>query len=366
MTAKKKNTAEKQNSTSSASGLGLDSMGDLSSLLTPNENVTSGSPIELDVDLVETDPKQPRKKDNPGFAPESIAEIGASIKIRGVKTPISVRNNPDKPGYYIINHGERRYLGTLWAKLPTIKAFIDNDYSEVDQVVENLQREALTAREIADFIGRELSQGIKKGEIAKSLGKSAAFVTQHVTLLDLPEPIADVFNSQRCKDVTVINELVTAYKKQPDEVTNWLSDDNQEITRGTVKLLRDYLDETKSNDTSGSDDVVVTTNDDKSGSPEGHDNSTSSQPFAGEDYDDGDDHQHENNGNKKDKPDSSSSDPDKMKNTIVMVEHNGRPARLLLKKRPPAEGFAWLKYEDDGEEFEADLKTVQLTALIEG
>ena len=48
------------------------------------------------------------------------------------------------------------------------------------------------------------------------------------------------------------------------------------------------------------------------------------------------------------------------------MEHDGRPARLILNRRPPAEGYAWLKYEDDGQEFEADLAKVQLVALLEG
>ena len=48
------------------------------------------------------------------------------------------------------------------------------------------------------------------------------------------------------------------------------------------------------------------------------------------------------------------------------VKHDDRPARLILNRRPPAEGWAWLKYEDDGQEFEADLGTVQLVALLEG
>ena len=43
-----------------------------------------------------------------------------------------------------------------------------------------------------------------------------------------------------------------------------------------------------------------------------------------------------------------------------------RPARLILNRRPPAEGFAWLKYEDDGHEFEANLSSVTLVALLEG
>jgi ParB family chromosome partitioning protein len=38
----------------------------------------------------------------------------------------------------------------------------------------------------------------------------------------------------------------------------------------------------------------------------------------------------------------------------------------MLTKRPSVEGSAWLKYEDDGHEFEAELSTVTLVALIEG
>ena len=54
------------------------------------------------------------------------------------------------------------------------------------------------------------------------------------------------------------------------------------------------------------------------------------------------------------------------KKAIIQVKHDDRPARLILNRRPPAEGWAWLKYEDDGQEFEADLGTVQLVALLEG
>jgi ParB family chromosome partitioning protein len=54
------------------------------------------------------------------------------------------------------------------------------------------------------------------------------------------------------------------------------------------------------------------------------------------------------------------------KKAIVQVEHDGRPARIILNRRPPAEGFAWLKYEDDGQEFEANLAQVKLVALLEG
>lgn len=322
-----------------SSGLGLDSMGDLSALLdAPATAANGGGPLELDMDLIDEDPKQPRTENNPGFSDESLDELAASIALRGVKTPISVRDNHDAPGRFIINHGARRFRGSRRAGKTAIPGFIDNDYNEADQVVENLQRNELTAREIADYIGRELAKGIKKGEIAKSISKSPAFITQHVTLLDLPDPIAKAFNSGRANDVTVINELVTAFKKKPQEVGGWLGDENQEITRGSVKLLREFLDDKRKHEEQDDDEGSGGGDGDSDG-PDGKDAKK-----------------------KNEKPD----DPEKLKKAIVQVQHNDRPARLILNRRPPTEGFAWLKYDDDGHEFEANLAQVQLVALLEG
>lgn len=334
-TTKKKAAAAAQKP--QAGSMGLDSLGDLAGLLNEPRAANTGvaGPQELPLKLIDEDPNQPRKEDNPGFSLQSIAEIGRTIKDRGVKSPISVRANPDAPGRYLINHGARRFRGSKWAKRATIPVFIDDNYNDDDQVIENLQRNELTAREIANYIGREIAKGRKKGQIAKAVGKSAAFITQHVTLLDLPEPIAQAFNTGRSKDVTVINELVTAYKKCPDEVGAWLADDSQELTRGSVKLLREFLDDKH---------MREVLKDKRSQGEEEQDPNTA-----------------EGDAKKKKEQDS-----DKLKKAIVQVDHDGRTGRLILNRRPPAEGYAWVKYEDDGQEFKADLVKVKLLALLEG
>ncbi|WP_275099889.1 transcriptional repressor gene korB [Sedimenticola hydrogenitrophicus] len=321
------------------SGLGLDGIGDLSSLLgDPSTGGSSGGPLEIPLDLIDEDPNQPRHADNPGFSKESLGELAATIRDRGVKSPISVREHPEAEGRYLINHGARRYRGSKVAGKETIPAFVDNDYNEADQVIENLQRNELTAREIADFIGRELATGKKKQAIAKEIGKSPAFVTQHVTLLDLPEPIAVVFNAGRANDVTVVNELVKAYKKNPEEVGAWLDDDDQELTRGSVKLLREYLEDKRQHEEKNEDPNPGNAEEEEEGGEEP----------AGE---------------KKPKKDP---DPDQLKKAIVLVTHDGRAARLILNRRPPTDGFAWLKDELDGHEYEADLTQVQLVSIMEG
>ena len=297
-------------------------------------------PLKVPLSAIDEDPSQPRTQDNPGFRPESIAELAASYGPNGPKSPISLRDNVANPGRYIINHGHRRFRAAKVKGLTAVPAFIDNDYHEIDQVIENLQRNDLTPREISDWIGRELAKGVRKGDIAKSVGKSAAFVTQHANLLDLPEAIAATFNSGRASDVTVVNELLTAYKKNPKEVAAWLADEQQEITRGEVKLLRGFLDEKRN---------------EKEGEPaenEAAELSNGTEPPVGE----------RTSVMVKER----TVDSNKLNRAIIQVSHDGHPARLVLTRRPRAKGRAWLRYDEDGREFEADLAEVTLVALIEG
>ena len=57
---------------------------------------------------------------------------------------------------------------------------------------------------------------------------------------------------------------------------------------------------------------------------------------------------------------------DSLRNAVVHVLHNQRAARLMLERRPASKGLAWLKYNDDGQEIEASLKSVTLVALLVG
>ncbi len=201
------------------------------------KKITTVSSLELDLSLIDEDPDQPRTE----FDPITLQELADTIRLRGVKTPISVHPNPKIDGRYIINHGARRFRASMLARKKTIPVFIDTDYSKVDQVIENLQRDALTPREIADFIGYQYSKGFKHSEIATMIGKSTAFISHHHALLNLPSTIASLFNEGKVRDVVLITNLVSAYKESPEIVIDWVKNPEQEITRSSVKLLRQFI-----------------------------------------------------------------------------------------------------------------------------
>lgn len=317
-------------------------------------SVDAAGPMLIDLTLIDEDPAQPRTSTNPGFTQQSLQELAATIAERGVKSPISVRSNPQAPGRYLVNHGARRLRASRLAGKTTIAAFIDEDYNEIDQVIENLQRNELTAREVADFIGRQLARGVRKAEIARAIGKSPAFVTQHANLLDLPAPLASAFATGRSRDVTVINELLIAYRKNPAEVTTWLEDDSQELTRSVVKLLREYLE--------NKEDVHQVVQG-RSDNPEGAEliqSDVQTDQLHGELLEEGQTVYG-------DADSTSSSERRRTVNQpIIQVLHKGRKAELLIQRRPPAKGWGWVRFQEDGRVSKVELSQLRLLALIPG
>ena len=324
--------------------------------------------LDLALNLIDEDPEQPRREDNPGFSEEKLNELAKSIARRGVKTPIYVHDNPENPGRFIINHGARRFRASKLAGKTTVPAHVDNDYTRTDQLTENLLREGNTPLEIATAIGEFIKRGMKKKEIAECIGKTAGYVTQYSSLLKLPHSIAKAFATNRLTDVTIIYELVQLHHHHPEAVDTWVNDDSQEFTRGSLKYLRIYL--AQKQEESEFDTVML--GGDIDDYPSGKNNQiqtasgSSLHSAVSPAYEDATDQAlslAELGGTKSSRPQV---DPSKFKKAIVQVLHKNRVARLMLDRRPPTEGSAWLKYEDDGHEFEVALQDVQLTAIIEG
>lgn len=317
-----------------SSGLGLEGIGDLSSLLDPSKRPgVKGEAANLSLDLIDEDTEQPRQT----FPEEEMAELTLSIESHGVKVPISVYPHPEVEGRFMLNDGARRTRASIRAGKETIPAVIGEKFTRIEQIIVNKVREDTPPMDKARLFQKLMQEnGWSQKDLSQKSGLSEAYVSQHMTLLKLPAPVAEVFDSGRCTDVTLINEVSKAYKKKPEAVKGWLEDGEQEITRGSVKLLRDFLDEKKG----PADDQ-----DGAGGEP------SDSAPSSG----------------KTPKETSSKEpDPEKIKKAIILGMYKKRAVRLLTNKRWSAEGFAWVKYEDNGEEIEIELGDLKLNRLIEG
>jgi ParB family transcriptional regulator, chromosome partitioning protein len=162
-------------------GRGLNAL--ISNELEPNEGQGS---LELDIDLIQPNPEQPRTR----FSDSALAELSQSIKENGIVQPIVVRKKGT--GYEIVA-GERRWRASQMLGLPRIPVVVrevsDDKLLEL-ALVENIQRQELNAIEEAKAYKRLIETiGLTQEMVAQRVGKERTVITNHLRLLKLPTEV---------------------------------------------------------------------------------------------------------------------------------------------------------------------------------
>lgn len=172
-------------------GRGLDEI-----LGSPETDITSkdisggfvaGAVAEIDINLIETNPFQPRSE----FDETALRELAQSIKEQGIIQPVTVR----KLGYnkYQLISGERRLRASKMAGLEKIPVFIRvaNDEQMLElALIENIHRENLNAIEVAISYQRLIDEcGMTQEEVSEKVGKSRSAVANFLRLLKLPPEV---------------------------------------------------------------------------------------------------------------------------------------------------------------------------------
>lgn len=237
--------------------LDLAELGNIDSMMASTEkDATNGEPLALALNAIREDPDQPRRVFDEG----AHAELTASVQARGIRTPISVRPHPDEEGAYIINHGARRYRAAAAAGLETIPAFVDGEHGPLDQLAENIQREALMLPDIIDGIGRLLDSGMTQVAISKELGKQTTWVSRIARLRKLPEELRALVDDDLCRDSQALVLLLRAWDKDAEFTSDWISargDEDAPITRHAADgLLSSLTDDGESGDAVGSGETL--------------------------------------------------------------------------------------------------------------
>ncbi|HET6944278.1 MAG TPA: ParB/RepB/Spo0J family partition protein [Gaiellaceae bacterium] len=143
--------------------------------------------LELPVDAIHPNPKQPRKR----FDGEAGSGLAESVKRQGVIQPLLVR--PRAAGGFELIAGERRWRAAREAGRPTVPAVVreaDDRDTLVLGLIENVAREQLTPVEEARAYAALLDEfGLPLGEVADRVGRSKPSVSNRIRLLDLPDDV---------------------------------------------------------------------------------------------------------------------------------------------------------------------------------
>jgi ParB family chromosome partitioning protein len=214
------------------------------SALIPSAVKTQGAErvINIPVDDVFASPYQPRMR----MDKESLEELSASIKEKGVVQPIIVRSmGTDK---YEVIAGERRLRASKLAGLNDVPAIV-REVSDAEAmaiaITENIQREDLNAVELARAYHSLMSQfDLTQEQLAQSLGKSRSAIANIIRLLQLPQEIQEYVLSDKISmgharallSFEQVNMQITVCKK--------VMDDDLSV-RQTEKLVQKLLQDPK-------------------------------------------------------------------------------------------------------------------------
>ena len=134
---------------------------------------------------------QPRKN----FDKNSLEELTASIRERGIIQPIIVRASEDSNDKYELIAGERRWQAAQNAGLhevPVVILNVDNLKSLEFAIVENVQRKDLNPIEEAEGYQRLINEfNYDQDKVAKFIGKSRAHISNCIRLLSLPAKVIE-------------------------------------------------------------------------------------------------------------------------------------------------------------------------------
>jgi len=154
----------------------------------PARQPLQGGPHEIDIDLIEPSPYQPRTK----FHEQALDELARSIKASGIIQPLVLR--PVGSRFQLIA-GERRWRAAQRAGLNKVSAIVKQVPDELAlemTLVENIQREDLNAMEAARAFERLMDEfHLTQEAVAERTGKDRATVANSIRLLKLEKQIQE-------------------------------------------------------------------------------------------------------------------------------------------------------------------------------
>ena len=154
----------------------------------PAREPMSAGPQQVDIDLIEPSPYQPRTR----FREEALEELARSIKASGIIQPLVVR---PIAGRFQLIAGERRWRAAQRAGLTKVSAIVRQVSDELAlemTLVENIQREDLNAIETARAFDRLMEEfQLTQEAVAERTGKDRATVANAVRLLKLEPTIQE-------------------------------------------------------------------------------------------------------------------------------------------------------------------------------
>ncbi len=211
----------------------------IASLADLMEDLPAAGSQEVALSLIDPDPHQPRTS----FDELRLDTLAASVAAQGVIEPLIVSLHPETPGRYLLVAGERRWRAAGMAGLTTVAVVIRELTAEqrlAVQLIENIDREALSILEESSAVVRLIEFGRKPKDVAGMLGKTQAWVSLRRKIADHRSGLESFVAEDRTRDAETLAMLVDLEK-----IDRQAFSDMHQVERITRAAVREALDRAK-------------------------------------------------------------------------------------------------------------------------
>lgn len=200
---------------------------------------------------IDVNPDQPRKT----FTESDLADLAASIREKGVLTPILLRTVKNRPNMYEIVAGERRYRASKMAGLAEIPAIIKNladDNAMEIALIENVQRENLNPiEEAAAYVNLMNKCKYTMDDVSRLIGKSESYIRNLIRLNALPASVKKMVEQG---EISASHARAIAVADDPEKLAQEIvagglsvADTEKKVKRATrAPRARSYTDKSMS------------------------------------------------------------------------------------------------------------------------
>jgi len=158
------------------------------------------------------------------FDQKSLEELASTIRVHGIRQPLTILPSSEQEGKYEIISGERRWKAAQIAGLTKVPCIIIHNQEAAEEIalIENIQRQNLHPLELMQAFQSLLDRKICNStqEIATKLGINKSAVVEALSLKNLPNETQQVLLNEVVKARKILRVLVKSTQDKHLKIIN--------------------------------------------------------------------------------------------------------------------------------------------------
>ena len=183
-----------------------------------------------------------KKQSRKIFDDASLQNLANTIRVHGIRQPLTILPSLDLEGRYEIISGERRWRAAQMLGLERVPCIILQDRKSAEEIalIENIQRKNLHPLEMMRGFQNLFNQGICRNhqELADKIGVARTVVVETLSLQKLPENTKKIILEKNIKTRKILRELLKLPENKHERYITSLTKELKQINEKREQIKK--------------------------------------------------------------------------------------------------------------------------------